>query len=187
MKTVTTVLLLLFSFAAAVAADNDETKAVQSKDKCIQVTLPKGWKSTAITEPLPDAQEHCIAATSPDGDRLIVMTVPKLDFNSLKEVAEIYIAASKEAPRFEDKVVTEPRTVKVNGQDALQFSFQGTVDKVRIAAISTFIESPTRWNHIRVYTDQSRVDKLRDQIDAINKSFKELPKDQPKESPKTEP
>jgi len=187
MKILTTVLLLLFSFAA-VAADSDETKTVQSKDKCIQVTLPKGWEATAISEPSPTVQARCIAAKLSEPDAgLIVISEPKSTYHSLKEMADVLINSHKKAS-FEDIVVTEPRTVKVNGQDALQFGFHGTRKKSRFVAISSCIESSTRWNCIQVFTTQSQLDKVQDQIDAITKSFKELPKEQQsKESPKNGP
>jgi len=158
------------------AADADESKTVQSKDKCIQVTLPKGWEATEISEPSPTAQARCITAKLPEPDAdLIVMSEPKSTFHSLKEVADAFIKSLKKSP-FEDIVVTEPRTVKVNGQDALQFGFHGTRKKSRFVAISTRIESSTRWNCVQVFTYQEHLGEVQDQVDAINKSFKEVAK-----------
>ena len=79
-------------------------------------------------------------------------------------------------PRFEDKVLTDLRTVKVNDADALQTGLHGTSEKTRFVTVYTFFDSPTRWTQIEVLTEQSRLDKIQDQIDAINKSFKELSK-----------
>jgi hypothetical protein len=186
MKSLTTVLLALLA-CAAMAADTDESKTVQNKEKSVQITLPKGWKITDFPDGWSkSSQDRGIAAESPDGAYVLVESGAKKDFpyRTLKEFAEAGRVKMMKDPGLEDKVLTDLRTVKVNGADALQSGLHGTSRKARLVTVYTFFDTPTRWTQIEVLTEQSRLDKLQDQIDAIDKSFKELPKEQEsKESP----
>jgi hypothetical protein len=50
MKTTTLLAMTgLFLFSrVAIAADSDESKTVQNKEKSVQITLPKGWEITDV-------------------------------------------------------------------------------------------------------------------------------------------
>jgi hypothetical protein len=186
MKPLTTVLLALFA-CAAMAADPDELKTVQNKERSVQITLPKGWEGTDFPEGTSkSSQERYIVAKSAEGDYVVVMSSPKNDFQfrTLKDFAEASMAIMMKDPRGEDKVLTELRTVKVNDADALQSGLHLTSKKTRCVFVNTFFDSPTRWTQIEVNTEQSRLDKVQDQIDTINKSFKELPKEQSESPPR---
>ena len=170
----------------AIAADSDESKTVKSKDKCIQVTLPKGWDTIElpVAETPKKWQDRLIAAETHDGDAVVITSEPQAEsgFHSLKDFADAEVKRMKrDSSAFDETVFTDARNIKVDGQDAIQFGFHGTfkngVNKgERLVVIVTSAETPTRWNLIRVTASQSRLDKVQDQIDAINKSFKELSK-----------
>jgi uncharacterized protein YifN (PemK superfamily) len=106
------------------------------------------------------------------------MSQPKNEFHfrTLKDFAEASMTIMMKDARYENKVLTDLRTVKVNGADAMQSGMHGTFEKTRYVLVNTFFDSPTRWTQIEVVAEQSRLDKVQDQIDAINKSFKELSK-----------
>jgi hypothetical protein len=170
--------VLFFPSVVGIAADGDESKTVQNKEKSVQITLPKGWEVTDFPDSIKSSRDRSIAARSPDGDYVLVTSGAKKDFpfRTLKDFAEAVRAGMMKDPRFEDKVLTDLRTVKVNDADALQTGLHGTSEKTRFVTVYTFFDSPTRWTQIEVLTEQSRLDKIQDQIDAINKSFKELSK-----------
>ena len=171
---------VLFLFPRVViGADSDESKTVQNKEKSVQITLPKGWEIADFPKGTSkSSQERYIVAKFPEGDNVVVMPEPKNDFRyrTLKDFAEASMAIMMKDPRFEDKLLSDLRTVKVNSAEALQAGMHGTFEKTRCVFVNTFFDSPTRWTQIEVSTEQSRLNKVQDQIDAINKSFKELSK-----------
>jgi ASC-1-like (ASCH) protein len=160
---------------AGIASCADEPKVVESKNKRVQVTLPSGWDSAT----LPNVSDRLIQARCPGKNAfVIVVAEPKQDLkhNSVKEYAETMQKLKAGKKTIEDRTVSEPKALKINGQDALQFEVRGTLKNVKLTYLETYIDLPAHWTCVTNWTTPSHWDEAQDDFRAIYESLRELPK-----------
>jgi hypothetical protein len=181
-KAVLSLLLVLYLMVGVISAGED-SKVVLSKDKRLQISLPKDWELTEPPEDIENLHIQLIKAKSLTKPALFVVTSDrKQDVNrkSIQEYAEHVLKVTTDKVPFEDRATSGPKKLKINEADAVQYRLDVTLNKAKLVVLKTFVESPTRWNQLEFVTEPAEFDKMQDDVNAINDSFKEIPTEQKK-------
>jgi len=151
-----------------------DTGVVQSKDKSVQITLPDGWETAVLTGPKAKIQAEC----SKKNAYVVVKSAEKSEFNirSNQSAAAAILANEEKTQRMKlsDRVVTGPKSFAVNGNDVEQYEVRGAFGYAKIVIEEYFIESPTRWNQIIIWTTPSHLDEVEADKRAMVESFCEV-------------
>ena len=166
LKATTLGILCLLAVAATRGARRE------SKDGRVAITLPEGWEDAAE---LPNKVAQIKAKNIAISAFAVVLSEPRDDFvdMTLERYAQIVLDEGKE--RLRDRHVSEPKKLTVNGYPALQYDITASTDTVKLVFVRTIIESPTRYNEVVTWTTPSHVAKAKPQMEAILKSFREVP------------
>ena len=78
------------------------------------------------------------------------------------------------ASGIQNAELSEPKEITINGQKALQFKLTGELDKIKVAYLTTVIESEDNFHQIISWTLQSKYDEYQKIYEEIANSFKEL-------------
>ncbi len=156
---------LLFFAAGATSAH-----PLQSKDSKLEVVLPDGWEAATLPNPSAKLQAKCLEKAA----FCIVISESKEDFghNSLEEYAKMILELEEHRSKLENRSVSGPKLIKLNGVDAIQYEIRGTTKNLKLHFLKTFIESPTRWNDVMCWTTPSHWEELQDDFQQINETFK---------------
>ena len=178
MNIVQTIRLLLLGIVAVCVLARavghiDGPKIVQSQDNRVEITLPRGWRTTT----LPGASERYIQATCPVKNAFVeVISEAKQDLQHKSLLSYARSIATRQAAnsKLSDRIVSKPREPWFNGTKAIQFEIRGTLKNVNFVYLDTFIETPTCWNQILCWTTPSYWEGARDgDFRAIIESLKE--------------
>ncbi len=174
-------LIVLFTSGCQVAnrivKEVEKTQAPQTiigTDNRAQLTVPGNWQKRTDLHDEAEIQ----AANLFKEQYVIVMSESKIDFSddlTLKDFTDLIIGSTKKT--INDVVITEVKTVKVNGYDANQFEITGTVDKVKARWLYTLIEAPNNFHQIVTWSLQSKFEQNRETFMEVINSFKELESD----------
>jgi hypothetical protein len=173
-------LLLLGVVAVCVLARTvgsiDGPKTVQSKDNRVEITLPRGWRTTTLL----GASERSIQATCPARNAFVeVISEAKQDLKHKSLLSYTRSIATKQSAnsKLSERVVSEPREPWINGTKAIQCEIRGALKNVNLVYLDTFIETPTCWNQVLCWTTPSYWEDARDgDFRAIIESLKETTK-----------
>jgi hypothetical protein len=148
---------------------------VQSKDKRVEATLPRGWETAAL---LGASDRFIQGKCSAKNAYVEVVHEPKQDFNhkSVREYAKVILGIQGKRSKLANRTVSPQKELKVSGADAVQFEVRGTLNNVNVVYLETFIETPSYWTHVSEWTTPSHWNDVQDDFRAIYESLAEVPK-----------
>lgn len=168
--------ILLFILAISMVAilgacgGKDNLTVFKSEDNKFQVSASNSWKDA-------NGELH------PESDLEIYNPQKEKYFMALLESKEDFTDSSLQT--YYD-AVTEPfvssldtpnqgdvKEVTINGNKALQFTLEGTLDNINIAYLITVIETPTHYGQLMAWTTKSKWDEYKDEYTNLINSFKE--------------
>lgn len=168
--------ILIFVLAICMAAilgacsEKDNLTVFKSEDNKFQVSASSSWKDTN-GELHPESN---LEIYNPQKEKYFVALLEsKEDFDdsSLQTyydiVTETFISSLDNPNQGDVKEVT------INGNKALQYSLEGTVDNIKIAYLVTVIETPTHYGQLMAWTTKSKWDKYKEEYTNLINSFKE--------------
>jgi hypothetical protein len=163
--------MVFFAVQSRARADSDP---VQSKDKRVQVVLPIDWEPATLPNAIGKLQAKCTAKNA----YLQIVSEAKEDFdhNSLQEYADTILKIEADKTKSNDRKVTGPQQLTINGHNVLRYESRQTLKNVKLVFVKTFVETPKRWNQIIVWTVPSEFDEVQDDIQKIVNSFEEVQK-----------
>lgn len=72
---------------------------------------------------------------------------------------------------LEDVTQSDVGNVTVNGNDALQYTVEGTIDNIEIVYLVTIVETPTHYAQLMAWTLKSKWNELKDEYEDVVNSF----------------
>ena len=152
-------------------APEAKTKTVASSDKLIEISIPEGWKET---DQLNDIANIQVANISKE-QYTITLSESKADFSDSFTLKDYYdVISGNMASGIQNAELSEPKEITINRQKALQFKLTGELDKIKVAYLTTVIESEDNFHQIISWTLQSKYDEYQKIYEEIANSFKEL-------------
>lgn len=161
----------MVTILAACGGGEEKLTVFKSVDNNYQVSASSSWK---------DAE----GALHPESDLEIYNPAKEKYFMALLESKEDFTDFSLQD--YYD-VVTEPfissveapnqgdvKEVTINGNKALQYTLEGTIDGLNIVYLVTIIETPTHYGQLMTWTLKSKWDGYKDEYTALINSFKEV-------------
>lgn len=165
--------VLAISIAAILSAcgEEDEITVFKSDDGNYQVSAASDWKD-AEGELNPEADLQI--ENMKDEKYFIALLESKEDFNdvSLQDyydiVTELFIPSLDESDQGEVEEVT------INGNQALQYTLEASLDNMNLVYFVTVIETPTHYGQLMAWTVKSKWDDNKDEYVELINSFKEV-------------
>ena len=170
------IFVLAFSMIAILAACSDEKEkdsltVFKSEDNKFQVSASNSWEDAeGMLHPDSEIQIH----NSQKEKYFITLLESKEDFTdtSLQTyydlVSEPFISSLDNSKQGDVKEVT------INGNKALQYTLEGSVDNVSVTYLVTIIETPTHYGQLMAWTLNSKWDEYKDEYTSLTNSFKEV-------------
>lgn len=145
-------------------------KIVTSKDGKIQLTVPGAWKEqNGLNE------EAGLQVANPVAEQYaIVISESKADFTdkmTLENFTELIQQNAKSV--IADAVVSEPRSLTINGYPAKQFEVGGSIENIKAKWIYTLVDAPNNYHQILTWTLASRYEQNKPVLLDVINSFKE--------------
>ncbi|MBP1989937.1 PsbP-related protein [Paenibacillus eucommiae] len=154
--------------SAAPSANSNEPKVMKSKDGKLELTVLGDWKEANLNE-----EADLQGAKLSSEDYFIIMKEEKDLFADDMKLAEYNkIIADNMSAGLQNATVSEPVSLEVNGQPALQSEITGEVDKIKIAYLLTTVQSSKHFSQVLFWTQQKLMaEKKQGYMDAT-KTFK---------------
>lgn len=147
-----------------------EPQVVSATDGKSQLTVPGTWSTQK------DLNDN---ATIQTGNLLaeqyaIVISESKEDFTdkmTLNEYVDIIRKSAKET--LNDAVLTENRSLTINGYPAVQFEVDGSVSNIKAKWLYTLVDAPKNFHQILAWSSASKFEKNKSVFLEVINSFKE--------------
>lgn len=152
----------LGSFAPAVFTASDN----QSR-----VTAPGNWKD--LPELNDDAELHI--GEENDEIYLIVLTESREDLGDLPLDEYTDLVTANFSETIEDATFSEPRTMMINGMEAIQLDITGTVDDLDVVYTLTGVAGDANYFQLVGWTLADRVERNREVIEQTIANFEQIP------------
>ena len=152
------------------AAPAGQDVVLKDADSTVQITLPSGWAGGKAPNTVK------IMALNTKLDLGVMVTVEsRVDSTmDLKDYAKTVGDQLIKSPAFSDTSKTDPKPVKVNGQDALQFEFRATRTKIKLAYLITVFQSDKNFLRVTGWSTESKFEKSKPALSAAADGVKEL-------------
>ena len=151
--------------------DKDNVTVFKSEDNKYQVSASKGWED-AEGSLHPDSELQINDSSKEKYFITLLESKEDITDSSLQTyfdlVTEQFIS-SLDNPKQGD--VNE---ITINGNNALQYTLEGTVDSVNVVYLVTIIETPTHYGQLMAWTLKSKWDGYKDEYTNLVNSFKEV-------------
>ncbi|MFF2481345.1 hypothetical protein [Paenibacillus sp. NPDC058071] len=148
----------------------DNLTVFKSKDNKFEVSASSSWKdANGELHPDSDLQIYNLRKEK----YFMTLLEPKEDFSDFTlqkyydVVTEIFNSSLVNPKQGEVKEVT------VNGNKALQYTLEATVDNLNAVYLITVIETPTHYGQLMAWTTKSKWDEYKDEYTNLTNSFKE--------------
>lgn len=151
--------------------DFDLSQTLEDPDGGVQITVPASWEQS---ETLGEEADADLAAEHPVRELyLLVLLEPKQDFAPDLDLRGYANLVRENMRSTLDEIRAQPNEVlSIDGNRALQWEGQGTVDEVRITFLMTALESEDRFAQIYVWTVPSLMDEYRDLFKKMTRSIR---------------
>ena len=168
-KTLSPVLVLaVFVFGCSLF--NQKPQVVTGTDGKSQLTVPGTWNTQT------DLNDN---ATIQVGNVIleqftIVISESKEDFATLDFDDYIDIIRRSAKQTLTDAVLTESRSITVNGYPAVQFEVDGSVARIKAKWLYTLVDAPKNYHQVLAWSSAAKYEKNKPVfVDVVN-SFKEI-------------
>lgn len=146
-------------------------QVVTGTDSRARLEIPRTWQT------LPDLNAEATISVGDrlQGEYLIVLTEAKADFAkdfTLQKYADLTLTAMLQKMSLPTK--SGPKPMVINGQQALRYEVDGTVDYMNIAYLITYVEGPKCYHQILAWTLKSRYDAKRDLLARVSGTLQEI-------------
>ncbi|MGD1904889.1 MAG: hypothetical protein ACFB0C_02710 [Leptolyngbyaceae cyanobacterium] len=151
-------------------AAEPEGTIVTSTNGTVQLTVPDDWQETDELNDVAILQ----AANPVDEKYVIVIDDTKEDFAdaTLEQYAEI--TSEMFLDILTDPNVSEPVSLTINGNSALQQQVEGSIDNINVIYLQTNVETDTHFYQVLTWTLKSRFDEHESIFKAVTESFQEV-------------
>ncbi|WP_373228797.1 RDD family protein [Cohnella sp.] len=179
----TIILAVVFSLLACVSVvsavlgisslieDSKKSEIYLSKDKQFQLTVPSRWSKDSDLH-----QEADISISNRYAEKyFIVLSEPKQGFDKETTLAdyEKIIEENFTAEMPNKEFVIDPYNRVINGNSAIQFSINTTVDEIPVTYLITVVETPSHFHQLVAWTLEEKYSSLQVELDNIVASFQE--------------
>lgn len=151
--------------------DSKESEIYLSKDKQFQITVPSSWRNDSDLH-----QEADISISNRYSEKyFIVLSESKEGFDNettladYEKIIEDNFTVELESKEF----VIDPYNRVINGNSAIQFSINTTVDEIPVTYLITVVETPSHFHQLVAWTIEDKYSSLQEELDHIAASFQE--------------
>ena len=144
-----------------------------SPDGRVSITAPAGWEKHTVPSRL---GKIGIANTAQHGwGEVIIENKSDLkDGLTVSGYAEIVLKKVGVRTTSEDRMVSEPTSVTINGYPALRYEIRATVQNTKFIYTRTFIETPEFFVQVMLWTIPSHLAKNQADFGSITDSLKQI-------------
>lgn len=148
---------------------NSEPKVVESKDKTVQLTVPKSWSTKLKLNPVATLEvsqplQEVYAVIIPDPKVNLIKTAD-LDWFTDQVRKNLQI-------KMKDVRFSETTKLKINGFEARRFEASGTVEKIKIGYVFSIVETPENFFQVMTWTLESSFKERKPILKKVSDSFK---------------
>jgi hypothetical protein len=151
--------------------ESQKPKTVSSTDNKSQLTVPGNW---SIEKDL--NQEATLQVANRFAEQYaIVISESKQDFPAkfdLDSFADIIMKNAKQT--ITSPIVSEIKTITINGYPAKQFEIEGTLDNIKAKWLYTMVDAPKNYHQILNWTLVSRYEQNKPVFLELINSFREI-------------
>lgn len=156
--------------AEAEAPSEPEGKVLTSTDGTSQILVPEEWESATDLNDVAILQaEH-----PTEEQYVIVIQDSKEDFADADLALHSEVTTEAIVSSLTDGSSTEPESVTINGNPALQKEISGTIDNINIIYLHTNVETPTSYYQVLTWSLRSQFEDYRSNFEQVTNSFEEV-------------
>lgn len=144
-------------------------KAVTSTDGALQLRVPDNWDASELNP------EAAVQARDPDTESYgMVIEDPRkpLKDYTLERFADLQM--DKLVTRLGLASLSAPKTVQVDGKDAIQYRLKGFFDQIEVVYLFTFVETPDRFLKVVTWSLASEFEENKEVLEQVATSVREL-------------
>lgn len=150
--------------------ETQKPKVLDCTDRKCQMTVPGDWNVETELNDVANFQ----AGNRFKEQYAIVISDSKADFSDEMTLDEYVELTGKDMENSAtDTDVSEIRSITINGYPAKQFEVGGTVEKIKVKWIYTFIDAPKNYHRILAWTLASKFNENKPVLSDVINSFKE--------------
>lgn len=150
--------------------ESQQPKVIKSTDNKCQLTIPGNWKiETGLND-----QASLQAANKFSEQYAVVISETKEDFGdnfTLDDFSKIILENTRTT--IQNAVISDVKTISVNGYPAKQFEVEGEMDKIKAKWLFTLIDAPKNYHQILNWTLSSKYEKNKPVFLEVINSFTE--------------
>lgn len=150
-------------------AKSQAPQKLLTKDKRIEITVPKSWTSDLSLNDKAD-----LGAKYPSKEEyIILLDESKEDFEdmNLQKHSDLTLGALRK--NLDGSEASEPEELTINGLPARQVVVKGTSDGVKVVFLHTTVETDKSFCQVLAWTLSSDWDDNKDDLQQVVKSFRE--------------
>jgi len=172
MKKILIFVLAIFMVAILAACGGEDSLTVfKSEDNKYQVSASNSWKDAkGSLHPESELQIY-----NPKGEKyFIALLEPKEDFTDIS-LQQYYDAITEPfLSSLDGPSQGDVKEVTINGNKALQYTLEASIDNINIVYLVAIIETPTHYGQLMAWTVKSKWEENRDEYMNMINSFKEV-------------
>lgn len=149
---------------------NALTKTITSEGGNLQMKIPDSWREDESLNASADLQ----ASNRVQEAYALVIADSKQDFGNrtLKDFAEI--AKENFLKGITTPTLSEPRSLTINGKEAVRYQIDGTADNVKVTYLLTLMETESRYLQVIAWSLPEQLTKNRPVLESVTASVREL-------------
>ena len=146
------------------SARSSTAQTIHSEDGLFSITIPKGWEQITDYSLNDDAD---LQAQKRFGDQYCVALIEHkddLDFTfdeGMEQIIDPFLSA------LENASISEGEDIVIDGQPAKQYELRGTIDRVKIAYLVTYVNGENYFAQILAWTLASKYKSSLDELKAV--------------------
>lgn len=150
---------------------SQQPQVVTGTDGKSQLTVPGTWSAQKDLNDNATIQTGNVLAEQ----YTIVISESKEDFTAsmdLDEYADVIRTSAKKT--LTDAVLSENRSLTINGYPAVQFEVDGSVSNIKAKWLYTLIDAPKNFHQVLAWSSASKYEKNKPVFTEVANSFKEI-------------
>jgi Ni,Fe-hydrogenase III component G len=153
------------------AIGNTSPRTVTSTDGLTQIVVPPGWKVRDDLNEEADIQVGDLRNNA----YLIILSEKKIDFDDISYHQHSKLTRTGFMEQLDNaRVSIGPTELTVNGRNAVKYELQGSVNGIKIVYLHITVDGDTAFHQILTWTVPSALDKNREAMDFLVRSFEEV-------------
>jgi hypothetical protein len=166
--------LMIICCAGCKPAGGGSSTVLTSPDGRVSITAPAGWEKHTFKSDRPKSIGIRNKAQNGWGEILIESKSDLKDGLTLSGYADIVLKKVEVRKASENRTVSEPTSLTINGYPAMRYDIKATVQNTKFIYARTFVETPDFFVQVMLWTVPSDLAENQADFDSIAGSLKQI-------------